>query len=119
MEAILICYEKCSTCKKAEKWLIEKGVPFTKRPIQAENPTREEIIRWQGQSGVPMKKWFNTSGQRYRELALKDRLDAMTDEEMAALLATDGMLVKRPILLSGSAVLVGFREEEWKKALGM
>ena len=92
--------------QKAEKWLTERGVLFTKRPIQ-------------GQSGVPMKKWFNTSGQRYRELTLKDRLDAMTDEEMAALLATDGMLVKRPILLSGSAVLVGFREEEWKKALGM
>lgn len=110
---LFVCYPKCSTCKKAEAWLVEKGVPFQKRDIKEENPTREELARWLAASGLPVKRFFNTSGLQYKALGLKDKLPAMPVEEQLDLLATDGMLVKRPILVDGGTVLVGFKEPEW------
>ena len=110
---LFVCYPKCSTCKKAEAWLMEKGISFQKRDIKEDNPTREELARWLAASGLPVKRFFNTSGLQYKALGLKDRLPAMTVEEQLDLLATDGMLVKRPILVDGDRVLVGFKEAEW------
>ena len=114
---VLICYPKCSTCKKAQAWLKAQGLDCEVRDIQKDNPTLEELRQWHRQSGLPLKKFFNTSGQQYRALGLKDKLPAMTEEEQLALLATDGMLVKRPILLAGEQVLVGFQEAQWAQAL--
>lgn len=110
---LFVCYPKCSTCKKAEAWLVEKGISFQKRDIKEDNPTREELARWLAASGLPVKRFFNTSGLQYKALGLKDRLPAMTVEKQLDLLATDGMLVKRPILVDGDRVLVGFKEAEW------
>ena len=115
---LFVCYPKCSTCKKAETWLVEKGISFQKRDIKEDNPTREELARWLAASGLPVKRFFNTSGLQYKALGLKDRLPAMTVEEQLDLLSTDGMLVKRPILVDGDTVLVGFREVDWAAALG-
>ena len=109
-----ICYEKCSTCRKAEKWLQDKGIRYEKRPIKEENPTAEELRTWREKSGLPLKRFFNTSGQLYRSLNLKERLPDMGEEEQLQLLASDGMLVKRPILVGGDKVLVGFKEAEWE-----
>ena len=110
---LFIEYPKCSTCKKAKKHLEELGVSFEDRHIVGENPTKEELTEWISVSGYPVKKFFNTSGMKYRELGLKDRLPQMTDEEKIELLATDGMLVKRPLLIDGDRILVGFKEAEW------
>ena len=110
---LFIEYPKCSTCKKAKKHLEELGVSFEDRHIVEENPTKEELTEWISVSGYPAKKFFNTSGMKYRELGLKDRLPQMTDEEKIELLATDGMLVKRPLLIDGDRILVGFKEAEW------
>ena len=110
---LFIEYPKCSTCKKAKKHLEELGVSFEDRHIVEENPTKEELTEWLSVSGYPVKKFFNTSGMKYRELSLKDRLPQMTDEEKIELLATDGMLVKRPLLIDGDRILVGFKEAEW------
>ena len=110
---LFVCYPKCSTCKKAEAWLVEKGISFQKRDIKEDNPTREELARWLAASGLPVKRFFNTSGLQYKALGLKDRLPAMTVEEQLDLLSTDGMLVKRPILVDGDTVLVGFKEAKW------
>ncbi len=110
---LFIEYPKCSTCKKAKKHLEELGVSFEDRHIVEENPTKEELTEWIAVSGYPVKKFFNTSGMKYRELGLKDRLPQMTDEEKIELLATDGMLVKRPLLIDGDRILVGFKEAEW------
>lgn len=110
---LFIEYPKCSTCKKAKKHLDELGVSFEDRHIVEENPTKEELTEWISVSGYPVKKFFNTSGMKYRELGLKDRLPQMTDEEKIELLATDGMLVKRPLLIDGDRILVGFKEAEW------
>ena len=112
-----ICYDRCGTCRKARRWLDEQGKTYEVRPIKEENPTKEELLRWQAVSGLPMKKFFNTSGLKYKELGLKDRLPSMSDAEMAELLATDGMLVKRPLLVGEDFVLVGFREKEWAERL--
>ena len=114
---LLICYAKCSTCQKARKWLEETGKEFEIRDIKEENPTEAELRTWVLASGKPIKKFFNTSGLKYKELKLKDRLDQMTDDEKFSLLSTDGMLVKRPILLDGETVLVGFKKEEWEESL--
>ncbi len=111
---LFICYPTCSTCQKAKKWLENAGLAFEERNIKTENPSYEELKAWQEKSGLPLKKFFNTSGMRYRELELKDRLPGMTEEEQLRLLASDGMLVKRPILVQGDAVLLGFREKEWE-----
>ena len=110
---LFIEYPKCSTCKKAKKHLEDLGVQFEDRNIVEENPTAEELRTWIGRSGYPVKKFFNTSGTKYRELGLKDKLPQMSDEEKIELLSTDGMLVKRPILIDGDRILVGFREKEW------
>ena len=110
---LFIEYPKCSTCKKAKKHLEELGVSFEDRHIVEENPTKEELTEWISVSGYPVMKFFNTSGMKYRELGLKDRLPQMTDEEKIELLATDGMLVKRPLLIDGDRILVGFKEAEW------
>lgn len=110
-------YPACSTCKKAKNWLNEKGVSYEDRHIKEKNPTYEELKLWYERSGLPLKKFFNTSGQQYRALELKDKLPAMTEEEQLRLLASDGMLVKRPMVVTESCVLVGFREEQWEKEL--
>ena len=110
----LICYEKCGTCRKARAWLEEKGVACDLRPIKEQNPTAEELRAWIAASGLPARKFFNTSGLLYKDLQLKDKLPAMTEDEMIALLATNGMLVKRPLLIGDDFVLVGFREAEWE-----
>lgn len=117
MKALFVCYPKCTTCKKAEKWLKENGVDYEVRDIKNENPTYEELKQWQETSGLDIKKFFNTSGMIYREMNLKDRLPSMGLEEKLQLLATDGMLVKRPILVIGDKVLTGFKETEWEKAV--
>ena len=108
-----ICYPKCTTCQKAKKWLDDNGIEYDLRDIKTENPTREELARWYAASGLPLKKFFNTSGLLYKSMALKDRLPWMDDEEMLQLLASDGMLVKRPLLIGEDFVLVGFREADW------
>ena len=112
-----ICYPKCTTCQKAKKWLEANGISFTERHIKDENPTAEELHAWQQKSGLPLRRFFNTSGQLYRSMQLKDKLPDMTEAEQLALLATDGMLVKRPILVTDETVLVGFREKEWAQSL--
>lgn len=112
-----ICYPKCSTCKKAQKWLEEKGKEFDVRNIKENNPTAEEISKWYKASGLPLKKFFNTSGNLYKEMGLKDKLADMSEDEQIKLLAADGMLVKRPILVEGDTVLVGFKAEEWESKI--
>ncbi len=112
-----ICYPKCTTCQKAKKWLDDNGVEYEMRDIKLENPTLEELSEWYKKSGLPLKKFFNTSGLLYKSMNLKEKLPEMTEEEMLALLATDGMLVKRPILVSEDLVLVSFKEADWSKAL--
>ncbi|MDO5541543.1 MAG: arsenate reductase family protein [Eubacteriales bacterium] len=114
---LFVCYPKCSTCQKARKWLDANEVKYTERHIKEENPTEEELKAWIAKSGQPVKKFFNTSGMLYRELNLKERLPQMTDEEQIELLATNGMLVKRPLLVCENAVLVGFKEAQWKEIL--
>ena len=111
---LFVNYPKCSTCKKARKFLEEKGVTFEDRDIKEQNPTVEELKEWIAKSGLPVKKFFNTSGMLYRQMELKDKLPNMSEQEMIELLATDGMLVKRPILVSEDMVLVGFRQAEWE-----
>ena len=109
-------YPKCSTCQKAKKWLDAHSVAYTDRHIVLENPTVAELRAWQEKSGLPLKRFFNTSGMLYRELGLKDKLDAMSDQEQLDLLASNGMLVKRPILVLADTVLVGFQEKAWEAA---
>lgn len=112
-----ICYPKCTTCQKAKKYLDEKGIVYEMRDIKAENPAFEELEKWYAISGQPLKRFFNTSGILYKTMALKEKLPAMTEEEMLSLLATDGMLVKRPILVGEDFVLTGFREKEWEEKI--
>ena len=114
---LFLCYPKCTTCQKAMRWLDERGVPYEYRDIKEANPTQDELRDWRARSGLPLKRFFNTSGLQYKALDLKNRLPAMSEDEQFALLATDGMLVKRPLLVSGSFVLVGFREAEYAEAL--
>lgn len=115
---LFIHYPKCTTCKRAKKWLDEKGVEYTERHIVEDNPTAEELKTWHEKSGLPLKRFFNTSGMKYRELGLKDKLKDMSEEEQYALLSSDGMLVKRPIIVTDDGkVLVGFKEKEWEEAL--
>lgn len=116
---LFICYPKCSTCRKAQDWLDARGLSYTLRDIKTENPTAAELSEWLRKSGLPLKRFFNTSGLKYKELDLKNCLPSMSEEEQLALLASDGMLVKRPLLITENAVLPGFREPEWAKALGI
>ena len=115
MKALFVEYPKCSTCQKAKKWLLEHEVEFTDRNIKEENPSSEELKEWHERSGLDIKRFFNTSGILYKEMKLKDRLPELTLEEKYELLATDGMLVKRPILVTEQGVLTGFKPEEWEK----
>ena len=110
---IFICYPKCTTCQKARKWLDEHQVAYELRDIKLENPTYDELAAWYKRSGLPLRKFFNTSGLLYKSMELKNKLPAMSEEEMLRLLATDGMLVKRPLLVGDDFVLVGFEEAEW------
>ena len=112
-----ICYPKCTTCQKARKWLEERGVEFEIRHIVEDNPTVEELSGWIAASGLPVKKFFNTSGLFYKEMQLKDKLAAMSEEEQLALLATNGMLVKRPLVIGDDYVLTGFKEKEWEEKM--
>ena len=114
---LLLCYSKCSTCKKAKKWLDDHGISYEDREIKTETPTVEELKSWHEASGLPLKRFFNTSGTLYKDMKLKDKLPAMSEEEQYQLLATDGMLVKRPLVINGQTVLAGFKEAEWEKAL--
>ena len=111
---LFIQYPPCSTCQKAKKWLDAKGVSYTDRHIKEQNPTYEELKEWYEKSGLPLKKFFNTSGLLYKSMNLKEKLPAMTEEEQLRLLASDGMLVKRPILVKGDKVLTGFKEADWE-----
>ena len=112
-----ICYPKCTTCQTARKWLDENNIGYEFRDIKTENPTLEELTKWYKLSGLPLRKFFNTSGLLYKSMELKTKLPDMTDEEMLALLATDGMLVKRPLAIGDDFVLVGFKEAEWVENL--
>ena len=115
MRVLFLEYPKCSTCKKAKAWLTENGVAFDDRPIVEDNPTAEELKAWWEKSGLPLKKFFNTSGLVYKEQNLKERLPDMSEEEQLALLATNGMLVKRPLVIGEDFVLIGFKEAEWER----
>ena len=114
---LFLCYPKCSTCQKAKAWLDERGISYELRDIKTDNPTAEELTLWYRKSGLPLKKFFNTSGLQYKALGLKDKLPDMSEAVQLALLATDGMLVKRPLLVGDSFVLTGFRAAEWEAAL--
>ena len=116
---LFVCYPKCSTCKKAKTWLDAHGFEYVERDIATDNPSAEELRTWHAASGLPLKRFFNTSGMLYRSMGLKDKLPLMGEDEMIELLASDGMLVKRPLLVLDNAVLVGFREKEWMTALGL
>lgn len=112
-----ICYPKCTTCKKAQKWLDENAIRYELRDIKTDKPAFEELCRWHKMSGQPLKKFFNTSGLLYKSMGLKDKIPGMSEEEMLRLLATDGMLVKRPLLVGDDFVLIGFRQSEWENRL--
>ena len=112
---VFVNYPKCGTCRKARKFLEEKGIAFEDRNIKEQNPTADELKEWIAKSGLPVKKFFNTSGMLYRQMELKDKLPDMSEQEMIELLATDGMLVKRPILVTEDQVLVGFKQAEWEE----
>lgn len=114
---LFIEYPKCTTCKKAKKWLDENGISYIDRHIKEENPTTEELKEWHKRSGLPLKKFFNTSGMLYKEMQLKDKLPEMTEEEQYALLASDGMLVKRPLIVADDFILTGFKEAEWAEKI--
>lgn len=114
MKPLLICYPKCSTCQKAKKFLEEQGIEFQERHIVEQCPTAEELKAWRQASGLPLKRFFNTSGLKYKALKLKEKLPEMPEEEQLALLSTDGMLIKRPILVMDAGVLVGFKPAEWE-----
>lgn len=117
MSVLFLQYPPCTTCKKAKAWLDERGVAYAARNIKEENPTAEELKAWREKSGLPLKKFFNTSGLAYKALGLKDRLPTMSEEEQYQLLASDGMLVKRPLVVGENFVLVGFREAQWQEQL--
>lgn len=117
MKNLYIEYPKCSTCKKAKKWLKDNGVEFEERDIVENNPTKEELTKWFKESKLSLKKFFNTSGKLYRELNIKDKFENSTEEELIEILATNGMLVKRPIFIGDNKILVGFKEEEYSKLL--
>ena len=114
---LFLCYPKCSTCQKAKKWLDDREIDYSLRDIKLENPSYEELDQWHRRSGLPLKKFFNTSGLIYKSMNLKDKLSALSEDEMLKLLATDGMLVKRPLLIGKDFVLIGFREDDWAERL--
>lgn len=114
MKPTILCYPKCGTCRKAEKWLKDHGIEYTYRPIKEENPTEAELTGWLKKSSLPIAKFFNTSGLLYKENNMKDKVKTLSEEELVSMLAENGMMVKRPILLIDDKVFVGFKEEEWQ-----
>ena len=114
---LFLCYPKCTTCRKAQKWLDEQGIEYELRDIKEANPSYEELKEWYEKSGLPLKKFFNTSGMLYKEMQLKDKLLTMSEEEQLRLLSTDGMLVKRPMVIHENGILIGFKEPEWQNSL--
>lgn len=118
MNILFLEYPSCSTCKKAKQWLDANQIVYTDRHIKEQNPTKEELSLWYQRSGLPLKKFFNTSGLLYKSMGLKDKLPTMSEEEQLSLLATDGMLIKRPLIISDSFILIGFKESEWAEKLG-
>lgn len=118
MSVTFLEYPSCSTCKKAKAWLDAHKIQYTSRHIKEKNPTKEELTEWYKKSGLPLKKFFNTSGLLYKSMSLKDKLPSMSEDEQLSLLSTDGMLVKRPIIVGDSFVLVGFKEIDWEEKLG-
>lgn len=118
MKPIIVCYPKCGTCQKAEKWLKTNGVEYTYRPIKEENPSKAELVEWLSKSGLPVNKFFNTSGLLYKEYNMKEKLKSLSEDELLDILASNGLIVKRPVLVTGDKVLVGFKEEEWKNLFG-
>lgn len=114
---LFVCYPKCTTCQKARNWLSEQGVPYQERDIKLDRPTESELRAWHQKSGLPLRRFFNTSGLQYKALGLKDKLPGMSEDEQFALLATDGMLVKRPLLVGDDFALPGFKEAEWAEKL--
>ena len=114
---IFIEYPKCTTCKKAKKWLDDRGIEYTDRHIVEDNPTFDELKLWYEKSGLPLKRFFNTSGLLYKSMELKDRLATMSEDEQLTLLASNGMLVKRPLLITDNAIIPGFKEKEWENAI--
>lgn len=117
VEMLFVYYPRCSTCQKAKKWLDENNLKYTERHIVEDNPTYEDLKDWYSRSGLPLKKFFNTSGLLYKDMKLKDKLPAMSEDEQIKLLASNGMLVKRPVLVNGDTVLLGFKEAEWAEKL--
>lgn len=117
MAITVLCYERCSTCKKALRWLEEKGIEYSLRPIKEQNPSAAELEVWHRKSGLPLKRFYNTSGLLYKELGLKDKIAAMSEQEQYELLAGDGMLVKRPLVVGEDFVLAGFKEAEWERLI--
>lgn len=117
MDNLFVCYTRCGTCRKAKAWLDGNNISYETRDIKGDNPSEVELSKWYKASGLPLKRFFNTSGKVYRDLKLKDKLNDMSEEEQLKLLATDGMLVKRPILVKDGRVLVGFKEDEWEELL--
>ncbi len=116
---LFICYPKCTTCQKAKKWLDEHNINYEERHIAGDNPSYDELKEWYEKSGLPLKRFFNTSGLLYKDMKLKDRIPSMTEEEQLEILSTNGMLVKRPIVINGDTVLVGFKEAEWSEKLSI
>lgn len=114
MKPVILCYPKCGTCQKAEKWLKANNIKYAYRPIKEENPSKAELAEWIPKSGLPVSKFFNTSGLLYKEQNMKDKVKSLSAEELIDILSQNGLMVKRPILLNGNSVLVGFKEEEWK-----
>lgn len=117
MPYLFLCYPKCTTCQKAQRWLNDRGITLTERHIKEAPPTVQELEDWLAKSGLPLKKFFNTSGLQYKTLRLKEKLSQLSEAEQLAMLAADGMLVKRPILIADNKVLVGFNEREWERVL--
>jgi transcriptional regulator, spx/mgsR family len=117
VEMLFVYYPRCSTCQKAKKWLDENNLKYTERHIVEDNPTYEDLKDWYSRSGLPLKKFFNTSGLLYKDMKLKDKLPGMSEDEQLKLLATNGMLVKRPVVVNGDTVLLGFKEAEWAEKL--
>ena len=115
MSTLFICYPKCTTCQKARAWLVSHKIRFEERNIVEENPSKQELKKWIKESGLDIKRWFNTSGLKYKELNLKDKLPSMSFEDKIDLLSTDGMLVKRPIIITDKGITIGFKEDEWNK----
>lgn len=118
MKPTIVCYPKCGTCQKAEKWLKANGIEYTYRPIKEENPSKAELTEWIAKSGLPISKFFNTSGLLYKEYNMKDKVKTLSEDELIDILASNGLIVKRPVLIAGDKVLVGFKEEDWKSLFG-